>query len=483
MKKSSLKFVQEMPLAKLKPHRQNARVHSPEQLSAIAKLLQEFGWARPLLVDEHMTILAGHGTRKAAMQLGWKTAPVIVRSGLTEAQKRAYVLADNAVAARSSWDLGLLGDELSTLGGMGIDLALTGFDPKELASLLAPPAPPETEPPIPEAKSPAVTRVGDVWALGRHRVICGDATKPSTLEALMKGQLAQVVFTDPPYGVSYVARSGRFEMIAGDDLRRGELLNMLTKAFQAALPHTKPDAGWYVWHASSTREDFSKALRDTGISELGYIIWAKPQMVLGWSDYRWAHEPCFYASRQGVRPAYYGDGTDTTVWRTRTLAGGAAATTIGTGVVLTTKGGQEIYVSAAVPKGRKVRHIHLEGDKPMLLTAATDKDDVWEVSRDNGHGRHTALHANQKPVELGRRAIRNSSQEGEIVVDMFGGSGSTLIGAEQTNRCAFVVELDPAMVDVIVRRWQDFTKLEATTEDGKHTYAAAAKGKAKARAA
>lgn len=479
MKKQTLKFERDYPLGKLKPHRQNPRVHSPEQIAAIAKVLQDQGWNRPLLVDEHHVILAGHGTRKAAQQLGWKTGPIIIRYGLTEAQKTAYVMADNALSQRSTWDEGLLAGQLTDLQGMGVDLALTGFEPGEISRLLAPPRPEQTEPPIPEAKGPVVTRVGDLWALGRHRVICGDATKPSTMERLMGGQLASCVFTDPPYGVSYVARSGRFEMIAGDDLRRGQLLAMLTKAFQATLPHTKPDAGWYVWHASSTREDFAKAMRDTGLVELGYIIWSKPQMVLGWSHYRWSHEPCFYAARQGVSPAFYGDGTDTTVWRTRTIESGAAATTIGTGVVLVDKSGNELYVSGQVPKNRKVRHVHLE-DAPLLIEPPRATDSVWEVSRDNGHGKHTALHANQKPVELARRAIQNSTAEGEVVVDMFGGSGSTLMGAEQTNRCAFVSELDPATVDVTVRRWQEFTGQEAKTEDGKHTYAATGKARAKA---
>ena len=481
-KRQGLTFEREVPLGKLKPHPQNARIHSPEQIAAIVKLLQEYGWARPLLVDEHNVLLAGHGTRQAAMQLGWKTGPVVVRAGLTAAQKRAYVLADNAVAARSSWDQSLLGPELLNLQEMGMDLSLTGFDPKEISALLAPPAAGETEAPAPEARGPAVTRVGDVWACGRHRVICGDATIPETIGHLMAGQLAQCVFTDPPYGVSYVARSGKFDMIRGDDLRRGELLTMLTKAFQAALPHTEPDAGWYVWHASSTREDFAVALRDTGLVEMGYLIWAKPQMVLGWSDYRWSHEPCFYAARQGTKPAFWGDGTDTTVWRTRVVDGGLPATTIGTGVALTTKRGQELYISTSVPKGRKVRHIHLEDGEQILIEGDSPRADVWDVGRDNGHGKQNALHANQKPVELARRALRNSSQEGDGVLDMFAGSGSTLIGAEQTNRNAYAAELDPLTVDTIVRRWQTLTDQEATLDDSGDTFAALAKSRAKRKA-
>jgi DNA modification methylase len=453
MKKPTHKLVT-VDVKKLKPHPQNARTHGPEQIAAIAQNIKANGYNRPIMVNEHMVILAGHGTLQAVKQLGMKEAPV------------------------------LLGAELLNLQEMGLDMGATGFDPQEIAKLLAPPATtdPNAEPPVPD-HGPAITTAGDAWILGEHRLVCGDSTHKSTYQRLMGGRLAQLVFTDPPYGVSYEARSGQFEMIKGDDLRRGQLLTMLTKAFQAALPHTANDGAWYVWHASSTREDFATALRDTGLVELGYLIWAKPQMVLGWSDYRWAHEPCFYAARQGVRPSYYGDGTDTTVWRTTALPGGQAASTIGTGITLTTKGGHEIHVSVSAPKGRKTRHIHVEPGQSVLLAAATEADDLWEVGRDNGHGQRNALHANQKPVELARRAIRNSTREGEGVIDMFAGSGSTLIAAEQTGRAAFCVELDPQHCDTIVRRWCEFTGRDATHAETGKTYASLAKGKARSRTA
>jgi len=261
--------------------------------------------------------------------------------------------------------------------------------------------------------------------------------------------------------VSYVARSGEFEMIQGDDLRRGQLADLLRKSFACALPHTAEDAAWYVWHASATRTDYSLALRDTGLVELGYIVWAKPQMVLGWSDYRWAHEPCFYAARQGVRPAWYGGRDQTTVWR---IAAGSPATglrtAIGQGVTIATKDA-EIHLTTVPPKGRKIRHIHLTPGQAVYLEAATGAEDLWEVSRDNGHGQKDALHPNQKPVELARKALANSSADGDIILDMFAGAGSTLMAAEQLGRVCHALEIDPLYVDVTIRRWQAETTRHA----------------------
>ena len=464
------------PVGKLKPYAKNARVHPPEQVDKIKKAIERFGWTNPILVDGKDGIIAGHGRLQAAMQLGMRTVPVIELQGLSAGEKRAYLLADNKIASDAGWDRDLLAVEFSDLKNMGLDLALTGFDAAEINELLTAPPGPETDPVVPALPAHAASKVGDLWLLGDHRLVCGDATKPTVLKQLMGGKQAQMVFTDPPYGINYEAPSGAFEVIKGDDLRRGQLSNLLHGAFASAIEHTREDAGWYVWHASATRDEFSKAMRDVGLVELGTIIWAKPGMVLGWSDYRWAHEPCLYGARQGVRPAFHGDRKNTTVWRVdaRSAAGGPA-TAIGQGVILTTPDGQEIFVSSTAPKGRKIRHVHVDG--PASLSASGGEgEDLWEVSRDGGHGKeNVAHHPTQKPVELGRRAIRNSSLEGEGVLDMFGGGGSTLIAAEQTKRLAYVVELDPRYVDVIVRRWQELTGKSATHATEKKTFDAIAK--------
>jgi len=483
MKNSNLR-IEYRAVSKLRPYTKNARVHPPAQIDKIKRLVQEVGFVVPILVDGKNGIMKGHGSLQAAMQLGMERVPVIELSGLSEGAKRAFILADNRVALDAGWDQELLKIELGDLQKMGMDLGLTGFDAKELAFSLEPSPSAPTEPPTPELPKHATSRPGDIWILGEHRLACGDSTKPATLKALMDGAMAQCVFTDPPYGISYESPSGGFEIIKGDDLRRGQLYSLLHGAFAAALPHTREDASWYVWHATGTREDFAKALRDVGLVELGVIIWAKPGQVLGWSDYRWAHEPCFYAARQGVKPAWNGDRTETTVWRlaARTAAG-EPHTAVGTGLILTTPDGQEVVLTAQAPKGRKLRHLHLEPGKAVLVSPSSAGDDVWEVSRDNGHGRD-GYHPTQKPVELARRALGNSTTEGQIVLDMFSGGASTIMAAEQTNRVGYALDLDGRYVDVGVRRWQEMTGKAAIHATEKRTFDAIvkARGKGKARA-
>lgn len=471
-------------VTKLRPYVNNARVHPPEQIDKIKRLVETEGFVVPILVDGKNGILKGHGSLQAAMQLGMQRVPVIELAGLSQGEKQAFILADNRVALDAGWDEKLLAIELGDLKKMGFDLGLTGFDGKELAFSLEPQALEPTDPPVPHLPKHAVSRLGDVWELGEHRLSCGDSTKPATLKALMRGQQAQVVFTDPPYGISYESPAGGFEVIKGDDLRRGQLYSLLHGAFAAAIGHTREDAAWYVWHASSTREDFAKAMRDVGLVELGMIIWAKPSMVLGWSDYRWAHEPCFYAARQGVKPAWHGDRTQTTVWRLAARsAKGEPHMAIGQGMIITTPEGDEVYISPAPPKGKKVRHVHLEPGHPILVSPSGQQaDDVWEVSRDNGHGRE-GYHPTQKPVELARKALGNSTTEGQAVLDMFSGGGSTIIAAEQAKRVAYALDLDARYVDVGIRRWQELTGKAATHATEKKTFDAIAKARGKGKGA
>jgi len=475
-KKNDLKVVW-TPIGRLRPYEKNPRTHPPGQIEQIARLITTIGWTNPILTDGANGILAGHGRLEAAKRLGIRSVPVISLRGLTATQKRMYIIADNKAAADAGWDKALLAAEFADLSKLGADLTLTGFDASAIEQLLAPSPGPGDEPGTPARPKNPVTKAGDIWVLGEHRMMCGDSTKPAAMRALLDGAVAQCVFTDPPYGVSYEARGGEFDILQGDDLRRGQLTTMLSGAFQAAVEHVAHDAGWYVWHASSTREDFAKAMRDAGLVELGTIIWAKPGMVLGWSDYRWSHEPCFYAARQGVRPAFYGDGTDTTVWRAAARApDGSPHSTIGTGITLVA-GGSEIYVMSAAPKGKKVRHAHVEAGKSVLLSAATPADDLWEVSRDSGHGKGGSIHPTQKPVELARRAVRNSTREGEAVLDMFAGSGSTIIACEQLGRRGHAMELDPSFVDAAVLRWQEATGKKATHASEKKTFDALAKAR------
>ncbi len=466
--------VEYVAIESVKPSPKNTRTHPPEQVNQIAASIKANGWTKPIIVDEKSEILAGHGAHMAAQQLGETEVPIIRRAGLTAAQKRAYRIADNKIGENSGWDTKLLAAEFTDLAKMGFDVTLTGFNQTEIDFMLRPPVQNNTEPPAPEPKGPAVSKQGDLWLLGDHRLFVGDSTKPDTFKQLMNGQQAQCVFTDPPYGVSYEARGGNFEVIKGDDMRRGQLKEMLQGAFANAVQHAREDAGWYVWHASSTRDDFAQALRDVGLVENGYIIWAKGGMVLGWSDYKWAHEPCFYAARQGVRPAFHGDRKNTTVWQLEAAIKGMA-TSIGSGVIVTTPDGQELFVSAEPPKGKKLRHLHIQPGEPLLLQPREDTDSVWHVSRDTGHGKDTAIHPTMKPVELVRKALINSTLEGQIVLDMFSGSGSTIMGAEQTRRVGYAVELDPLYADASIRRWQNMTGKAATHAKTQKTFDATAK--------
>lgn len=351
MKKSPSLQLEWWTLARLKPYPKNARNHPPEQITALVANIKANGFNKPIVVDERGEILAGHGAYMAAKQLEMAEVPVIVRKGLSQAQKRAYRIADNKVAEGSSWDKEILAVEFADLKAMGIDLGLTGFDPKEIELLLKPPPSSDPEPPVPATQAQAVSRVGDCWVMGEHRLACGDATKPAVLKALMGDARAQCVFTDPPYGISYEAPSGRHGILKGDELRRGQLAKMLHGAFAAAAPYVREDAGWYVWHASATREEFANAMRDVGLVELGTIIWVKPGMVLGWSDYRWAHEPLFYAAKQGVKPAFHGDRTGTTTWRVNPVtAAGEQHTAIGSGGDPDNQGGR-----GGLPRNRRAQ--------------------------------------------------------------------------------------------------------------------------------
>lgn len=460
--------VEYLPAGSLKPYENNTRAHPPGQIDKIIHSIQTVGFTKPIIVDENLEILAGHGAWMAARQIGLEEVPTIVRRGLTEAQKKSYRIADNKLAEGSEWANEILAAEFRTLADMGAELTDTGFSMSDIDEMLNPKTKDQDEPDELEPAEQAISRLGDVWQMGSHRLICGDSTNPDTIKTLMNGRLAQRIFTDPPYGVSYVAPSGDFAVIQGDDKRRAELCDMLHKAFANGVKHSTQDAAWYIWHASSTREDFAKAMRDVGLMELGMIIWVKPSIVLGWSDYRWAHEPCFYASRQGIKPAFHGDRSESTVWRIHTRTpGGEIHTTIGSGIAIACEN-SEIFVQNAPPKGKKIRHLHIE-ESVMLSAAGNEGDDIWEVSRDKG-----GHHPTQKPVELARRGIHNSTQEGDVVLDLFGGGGFTLLAAEMLRRTAHVVEFDPKYADVIVRRWQSMTGQAATHDSDGRTFDAIA---------
>ncbi len=467
--------VEYVAIDSIKPSPKNTRTHPPEQVTQIAASIKANGWTKPIIVDEKGEILAGHGAHMAAQQLGETEVPIIRRAGLTAAQKRAYRIADNKIGENSGWDTKLLAAEFTDLAKMGFDVTLTGFNQIEIDFLLRPPATNQGEPPTPTIKGQATTKVGDLWLLGDHRLICGDSTKAATFKRLMNGQTAQCVFTDPPYGVSFQGlglESSQVDVIKGDENRRGVLKQMLRSAFAAAMKHCREDAGWYIWHADKTRQDFEEAIREVGLIELGMIVWDKGHATMGWTDYRYQHEPCFYAALQGVKPAFHGNRNNATVWRLEGVIS-KTANSIGSGVIVTTPDGQELYVSAEPPKGKKLRHLHIQPGEPLLLQPREDHDSVWQVSRETGK----SIHPTMKPVELVRKALMNSTTEGQIVLDMFSGSASTIMGAEQTQRCGYAIELDPLYVDASIRRWQNMTGKAATHAEENTTFDALAKSR------
>ncbi len=300
-----------------------------------------------------------------------------------------------------------------------------------------------------EQPLPPMSKPGDLWILGPHRLICGDATDGPTIERLMDGEKAAMVHTDPPYGVSYETQSGKFAMIKNDDKTHDELYyKLLLPAFNNYRKHTIEEAAFYIWHASSTRRDFEDAMTAAGLMENQYIIWVKNGISLGRADYQWAHEPCFYAGKSGISPNFYGDRAQHTVWRVTTRKDGQMMTVLGSGVVLTDGTGGKLCITDKPPKGKKMRYVRMEEGKPIDLYQEDRMQTVWEVARETN-----TLHPTQKPVEIPIRAIENSSQPGEIVLDFFGGSGSTLMGAELTGRRCFTTELDPIYSDVIISRY------------------------------
>jgi DNA modification methylase len=387
-----------MPLASLAPYAANARQHPPEQVAQLAASIGEFGFTVPVLVDDAGVLIAGHGRVLAAKALGLEEVPAIRLAHLTEAQARAYRLADNQLALTSSWDEGLLAAELRALRTDEFDLGLIGFDGAALDRLLADvtgdaPAAAVGDPDAraPEPPEAPVTRPGDLWLLGRHRLLCGDATSAADVARLLDSARPHLMTTDPPYGVNYDPE-WRNEAGVSATMRTGKVANDDRSDWRAAWALFPGDVA-YVWHAGVHARTVIESLEAAGFGVRSQIIWAKSRFVLGRGDYHWQHEPCLYAVRKGATGHWQGARDQATLWAIST-------------------GGDE--------------------------DAAT-------------------VHGTQKPVECMRRPIVNNSAPGDAVYEPFCGSGSTIIAAETTGRVCYAMEIDARYVDVAVRRWQAFT--------------------------
>ena len=384
--------MQLVPLGKLVPYINNARTHSPEQLTKLRSSLREFGFINPVIIDRDYNIIAGHGRVLAAKEEGIMEVPCVFVDYLTEAQKKAYILADNRMALDAGWDEELLRIEIESLQGEDFDVSLTGFEEQELADLFAiegDKAAKDDDFDLSAAleKASFVER-GDLWIVGRHRLLCGDATRTEDVERLMDGKKANLIVTDPPYGVSFKSSDGL--TIQNDSMKDEEFYIFLLTAFQCMAEHLENGGSAYVFHADTEGLNFRKAFIDAGFHLAGVCIWVKNSLVLGRSDYQWQHEPVLFGWKKGGKHSWYSDRRQTTIWN---------------------------Y------------------DKP----------------------KRNKNHPTSKPLDLLGYPICNSSQENAIVLDSFGGSGSTLMACEQLNRICHMMELDEKYASVILRRYVEDT--------------------------
>ena len=395
--------IEQWPTAKLLPYARNARTHSDDQVAQIAASIAEFGFTNPILAGSDGVIVAGHGRLAAAQKLGLELVPVVVLDHLTPTQRRALVIADNRIAENAGWDDAMLRIEIAALQDDDFDLSLTGFDADALAELMAGDEPDvegeADDDAVPEVSETPISRPGDVWLLGGHRLLCGDSTVAESYDRVLDGNPVDMVFTDPPYNVNYANSAkdkmrGKDRAILNDNLGDG-FSDFLLAALTPTVAHCR--GGIYVAMSSSELDVLQAAFRAAGGKWSTFIIWAKNTFTLGRADYQRQYEPILYGWPEGAQRHWCGD---------------------------------------------------------------RDQGDVWNIKKPQKND----LHPTMKPVELVERAIRNSSRPGNVVLDPFGGSGTTLIAAEKSGRMARLIELDPKYVDVIVRRWQDWTGKQATRE-------------------
>ena len=384
--------MQLIPLGKLVPYVNNARTHSPEQLAKLRSSLREFGFINPVIIDRDFNVIAGHGRIAAAKEEGITEVPCVFVDYLTEAQKKAYILADNRMALDAGWDEELLRIEIESLQGADFDVSLTGFGADEIADLFAG----DGEKDVKDddfdlsaaLEKAAFVERGDIWTVGRHRLLCGDATSAEDVAALMDGKKANLIVTDPPYNVAFKSGSGL--SIQNDSMENGEFYTFLYNSFQNMAGHLEKGGAAYVFHADTEGLNFRKAFVDAGFHLAGVCIWVKNSLVLGRSDYQWQHEPVLYGFLKNGKHPWYSDRKQTTIWN---------------------------Y------------------DKP----------------------KRNKNHPTSKPLDLLGYPICNSSQENAIVLDTFGGSGSTMMACEQTNRICCMMELDEKYASVILRRYVEDT--------------------------
>ena len=447
----------------LKPHPKNPNIHPKEQIEAFAKVVQVLGWRQAIVVSKRSGLITkGHGKLAVARYLDAKLVPVDYQDYKSEDEEWQDIIADNKIAEMSERDELAVASMLKELSERGANTTLTGYRDNEVERMLAKLTAGEPEPKSPdETEADELLRkwpvhLGDLFICGRHRILCGDSTNNMDWERLMEGNLAQVVHTDPPYGVDYQDRKGcegaeRNEAkVANDDAKGDVLAALIRKALKLCHRYTHPDAAFYIWHAN--RRDFEAALDASGLLERQYITWVKEMIVMGRADYQWQTEHCFYAEKAGHRAKWQGNRNTSSVWRIQKLVNDGTAIDLATGLHLSDGAAASLFLKTAPPKTGKFRHMRLGEDAVMIAdrTATT----AWQVSRDV---RADYLHPTQKPAELAEIALTNSSAENDIVLDCFGGSFSTMVAAENLKRRAFVMDLEPKWCAVGIERWHRLT--------------------------
>lgn len=384
--------VQSMKIDEVKPYPNNPR-NNDDGVEAVANSIKQFGWQQPIVMDKDNIIIVGHTRYKAAKKLGMDKVPVVVASNLSDEQVRAYRLADNKTGELTDWDMSLLDDELGDIAD--IDMSDFGFDldiPEDEEEVQED----DFDDEVPEEPK---SKLGQIYQLGRHRLMCGDSTNPEMVKKLVGGVQCDLLLTDPPYNVGYEGKQSSKMTIKNDRQKDDEFYKFLFNAFSAAKDNLKQGASFYIWYASSEVVNFTNAANNSGLSIRENLIWEKNNIVLGRQDYQWKHEPCLYGWVEGGSHSWYSDRKQTTV---------------------------------------------MHFDKPQRAD----------------------LHPTMKPVALFDYQIKNSTKSGDVVLDLFGGSGTTIMACEQDGRNACVMEYDPKYVDVIIKRWEDFTGKKAELIEG-----------------
>lgn len=383
--------VQQVKIEKVKPYDKNQRKNKAA-VDYVANSIKEFGFQQPIVVDKDMVVIEGHTRLKAAKKLKLKEVPVVIADNLTEEQVKAYRLADNKTAEKAEWDFDLLTDELLSLQELDFDMEQFGFD-FDFSEDEEAVEDDNWEADVPEEP---ISKRGDIWVLGRHRLMCGDSTDAADVALLMDGNKADMLLTDPPYNVDYTGKASELETrkIENDKMEDSAFQDFLTSAFENAAENMKAGGVFYIWHADSEGLNFRVACKKAGFQVRQCLIWNKNAMVMGRQDYQWKHEPCLYGWKDGASHLWASDRKQTTV---------------------------------------------LEFEKPQ---------------KNN-------LHPTMKPIKLFDYQIKNNTKGDDIVLDLFGGSGTTIMAAEQNGRRGFVMEYDPKFVDVIVDRWEQFTGMKA----------------------